>query len=132
MDLKPDILRIAREMASHATARQSVVATNIANADTPGYKARDTQPFERVFAASDGAVALRSTRPQHFQSASTPTSPDIVSRALADASGVTSPNGNSVSLEEEMSKAVELRHDYDLALTVYQKSMDILRSSLGR
>ena len=48
MDIKPDILRIASAMASHASARQSVVANNIANADTPGFKARDTQPFEKA------------------------------------------------------------------------------------
>jgi flagellar basal-body rod protein FlgB len=132
MDIKPDILRIASAMASHASARQSVVANNIANADTPGFKARDTQPFEKVYSVSDSSVALRATRPQHFQSEQTQQGSGTLNRHLVETSGASSPNGNSVSLEEEMSKAVELRHDYDLALTVYKKSMDILRTSLGR
>ena len=42
------------------------------------------------------------------------------------------PVGNTVSLETEMMKAVEVRHDHEMALSVYQTSLGILRTSLGR
>ena len=46
--------------------------------------------------------------------------------------GAETPNGNSVSLEDQMIRAAEVRQSHDLALGVYRKTMDILRTSLGR
>ncbi len=46
--------------------------------------------------------------------------------------GQASPNGNTVSLETEMMKATEVRHQHDLALSVYPTSLNILRTALGR
>ena len=43
------IFRMAHAMAAHAGARQTVVARNMANADTPGYTAQDIAPFEAEF-----------------------------------------------------------------------------------
>ena len=45
---KLEIFRMAHAMSVHAGARQSVVAQNIANADTPGYAARDVRPFKEI------------------------------------------------------------------------------------
>lgn len=41
MDTKLSLLRLASDLAAHAATRQSVIAENIAHADTPGYRARD-------------------------------------------------------------------------------------------
>ena len=46
--------------------------------------------------------------------------------------GPGSPNGNTVSLEAEMVKAVEVRQDHEMALAIYRNTSDILRTSLGR
>jgi flagellar basal-body rod protein FlgB len=43
-----------------------------------------------------------------------------------------SPNGNSVSLETEMVKAVEVKRQHDQALAIYKSSMNVLRASIGR
>ena len=40
-----DILRMAQAYATHAATRQQAIAQNVANADTPGYRARDAIPF---------------------------------------------------------------------------------------
>lgn len=131
MDLNLDILRMAQASASHAAQRQTLVANNIANADTPGFQARDTASFSSVFSQSKGNIAPRNTRPGHLLAAASPGGISMA-KIVADKSGETSPNGNTVSLEHEMAKAVELRHDYDMALTIYRKSLDILKASLGR
>ena len=39
------LFRLAASMARHAGERQAVVARNMANADTPGYRAEATVPF---------------------------------------------------------------------------------------
>ena len=43
-----------------------------------------------------------------------------------------SPNGNSVSLEAEMVKTAEVRHEHEMSLGIYRSAMDILRTSIGR
>jgi len=128
MQLNLDILNLARATAIDASKRQNVVASNIANADTPGYRARILQPFSTTFQNSSDAMAMRQTRPGHL--AASNDSP--LSGQLEFSKAEASPNGNTVSLETEMTKAAEIKQQYEMALTIYKKSMDILRTSLGR
>ena len=46
--------------------------------------------------------------------------------------GPSAPNGNTVSLETEMVRATEVRHQHEMALSVYQSALGVLRTSLGR
>jgi len=110
-----EILGLAHARARHAAARQALVAANVANADTPGYRARDLAAFEEVFRAAgsgSAAVAARLTP--------------------VDAGGPASPNGNTVSLETEMLRGIEAQRAHGRALRVYQSALGVLRSALGR
>jgi len=123
-----DILRMAQAYATHAATRQQAIAQNVANADTPGYRAIDTDDFAKTFNATRSA-GMRQTRAGHML-------PDRAAEAIPlrerSGAGHLSPNGNSVSLETEMVKAAEVRKEHDMALAIYRKSLDILRASLGR
>ena len=46
---KLEITRMAQALSAHAGARLGLVAQNVANADTPGYKARDLPDFAEVW-----------------------------------------------------------------------------------
>ena len=107
--------------------RQQLLASNIANADTPGYKARDVADFSTVWKAGQNGGAMRATRAGHLGSAAQTMTPEIIS-----SHGASSPNGNSVSLESEMVKAVEVRQQHDMALAIYRNTSDIIRASLGK
>ena len=130
MDTGLDILRMAQGMAAHATARQNLVAGNIANADTPGYQARDLKPFAETYASQTvEPFQLRTTRAGHLQAAQA----GYEARAVElSAFGAEAPNGNNVSLEDQMIRAAEVRGQHEMALGIYRKSLDILRLSLGR
>ncbi len=123
---KLEIVRMAQTMAAHAGARQAEIARNIANADTPGYRARDMRPFNEVY--ERGASGLRATRPGHL-GAVTAASAEAEERLIG---GTAAPNGNSVSLEAEMVKAVEVRQQHEMALAIYRSSSNVVRASLGR
>jgi len=123
-----DIFRLAGGLASNAAARQSVIAANVANADTPGYRALDISPFSQAYRAGDAGMEMRRTMAGHL--ASFPA--QISAPEPVDTPGPSSPNGNTVSLEGEMVKAAENRQQHELALSVYQTSLNILRTSLGR
>ncbi len=120
----PQIMRLAQGMARHAAARQGVIAENIAHADTPGYRARDVEPF-----AATLDRGLAATRPGHIQPASQARSFTPIPDSTAPA---VSPNGNTVSLEREMMRAARNKQAHDMALAVYGSARAIWRASLGR
>lgn len=122
---KLDVVRMAQAMAAHAGARQGAIAGNVANADTPGYKATDLPDFASTYRDSGGD--MRATRPGHVASGDPEMA--LVRRKTG---GAEAPNGNTVSLEGEMVKAVEVRQQHDMALAIYRSTSDILRASLGR
>ncbi|MGB7269579.1 MAG: FlgB family protein [Albidovulum sp.] len=124
---KPEILGMSAAMAANAATRMSAIAQNVANADTPGYRATDTADFAATYRSESG-LRLAATRPGHF--AATPA--NTLMATSERAGGHLSPNGNNVSLEDEMMRAAMVRKDHDMALAIYKKSLDILRLSLGR
>ena len=117
------IFQLASGLTRHATERQALTAQNTANADTPGYKAQDLVPFEESFAAAS-ALGMRGTRAGHFGGRA--------ETVFVSPFGVESPNGNTVSLENEMIRSAEIRQQHDMAIGIYQKSLQILRTSMGR
>lgn len=124
------LLKLASSLGSYAFARQGVIAQNIANADTPNYKAQD---FEKFTKAADQALAgdhgLRRTRPGHIGYGDRYAEFALRERG---AFGSQSPNGNTVSLEDQMIRSAEIQQQHDLALGVYTKSIAIMRASLGK
>ena len=130
MDLNLNILRLASMLASHASTRQQVITENIAQADTPGYRARDIGDFSRIVADQDLApFSAQMTRPGHIAFGADPHGFDP---RVQFAFGAETPNGNSVSLEDQMTRAADTRQTHDLALGVYAKSLAILRTAIGK
>lgn len=128
---KLDVFRMSHAMAVHAGQRQAVAAQNVANADTPDYKARDVLPFAQTFQLGDSVVgpgSQRATRSGHMHGAITGQLPDPVK----DNSSPSAPNGNNVSLENEMLKSLNAKRQHDRALAIYKSSMTILRATLSR
>lgn len=121
-----EIMRMANALATHSGSRLGVIAENIANADTPGFRARDLPDFETTWAESAGG-GMRATRTGHLMSAASGPTATPIQR-----DGPGSPDGNTVSLQGEMAQAAQTRQDHDMALAVYKNAADILRASLGR
>lgn len=119
-----EIFRIAGAMAGHASQRQTVAAANIAQADTPGYRARAVEGFMASFGADD--FAMRATRPGHVS-----TAPGRAAR-IVTASAPASPDGNTVSIETQMADAAQASSDHDRALAIYRNGLSVLRAGLGR
>ena len=120
------LTRMAEALADHAAARMDQIARNVAQADTPGYKAMDLPDFAQVYDAG-AHTTMRATRAGHI---TTPLMP--AQTAPRPSAGEASPDGNTVSLEREMVKSAAARQEHDMALVVYSHARDILRASLGR
>lgn len=118
------LIDLASNVARHATTRHQVIAENVANADTPGYRARDIRDFQTTVKE---VFMSRATRPGHAGAGRDDHAPRAYELPLPPA-----PNGNSVNLEDQAVRAVEAQSQHALALAVYAKAVDILRLGLGR
>ncbi|MEM0937184.1 MAG: FlgB family protein [Pseudomonadota bacterium] len=123
-----EIMKVSHGLSRHAAARQAAVAQNIANVNTPGYQRVAVPSFAELHAARMPGDALRATRAGHleFEASFAPPVPQVVRGGSAGL------DGNTVSLEDEIVSAAELRQQHDMAVSVYQTALSILRTSLGR
>ncbi len=117
MQLDLSILRVAGALGRHAAERHSLIARNVANADTPGYRAVDLEPFADALrrAEAAGSSALSTTR-----------------QVPVAAPGAGSPNGNTVALEDQMLRAGQAARASEIATTVFSKTIAMLRAAAAR
>ncbi len=109
------------------SVRQSTVAGNIANANTPGFRAQDVQPFES--AMEQARLSMAATRPGHL-SAGPSSAPGAELRR--EDPWETTHSGNNVSLEQELLKAGEVNRSYRLNTSIVRAfSRMIMASSRG-
>jgi len=109
-----NVLDLAARQSSWLLSRQNLVAQNVANANTPGYKTSDLTPFEASLQTA--SLQLTTTSPMHisipqseFQIAPEETTTEKSDTFLA---------GNNVSLESEMMKGGEINRAYSLNTAV--------------
>ena len=123
---KLTVFQTAHAMALHAGSRQALIAQNVANADTPGYRARDLPEFSEVMDARRNSTGA-------FRGATTAQgiSPTDIARLQPIFEASESPNRNGVSLEDEMVRAAVVKKDHGRALGIYRSAMTVLRMSLG-
>jgi len=130
MDM-PVFTALTDKMRWHQT-RQGLLAENVANAETPGYRGRDLAQFD--FAAQAGAfssasVTTTATQPMHFSAGG---GDGGAFGAQRMANFEVTPEGNGVTLEDEMMKVTTNLMDYQAATGLYQKSIKLLKTALGR
>ncbi|NDV50811.1 flagellar basal body protein [Salipiger sp. PrR003] len=126
MDLSSmSVFQTASQRMHHLSVRQEVISENIANSDTPGYEARDVQSFSD-YVSGARTHGLAATNPRHISSGR---AGDVAVEEVN--SWGTSPNGNSVILEEETIKSADTADNYMLASMIYSKANSMLRSAIS-
>jgi flagellar basal-body rod protein FlgB len=104
------LFELASKQAEWLSVRQSVVAGNIANANTPGFKAKDVTPFQAVLETT--GIRMAATQPGHFTDASEMAS-RVVETKPSDEIGVQE-SGNTVGLAEELMKQGQVKREFDM------------------
>ncbi len=126
-----NILKMARAKMDWLSQRQEVLAGNVANADTPRYLPRDIKPlnFKEVLSGSSApAVHAAATNAQHIVPEM---GPDPFKAQSVRRTYESSPDGNAVVLEEQMAKIGESKGSYELAASLYQKHLRMIRTAVG-
>ena len=119
------LLQALKTRMYYQQARQKVLAQNVANADSPGFKPTDLkEPSTNGF----GGVSLARTSAGHMSIAG--------GHGGFDGTGAprfeTTPNGNAVSLEDEMLKVAQNQSDYQLAASLYSKGLSLMKIAIGK
>ena len=115
MDLTGADTRLLTQLLSAASLRARVIAGNVSNQNTPGYR-RQVVQFESLIedAVREGRPVSQSQRPLVVEDRATPAGPD----------------GNNVHLELEMSSARENRLLYEAYATILQGHLGLIEHSI--
>ena len=126
------IFSAVRKRLGWLTQRQEVLAQNVANADTPKCRATDLKPYSfKELVRSEGMqLNLTVSEESHLPGRR---------KRIRDFSEVTtrrpyetSPDGNSVIIEEQMGKINETQLNHQLTTNIYKKHLSMFKLALGR
>jgi flagellar basal-body rod protein FlgB len=133
MDLnKITVFAMAKKRLDWLTQRQEVLAQNIANADTPNYKANDLEKFEfkRLIRRESAQLNMVSTHATH-EGGRRKRIRDFTEHKERKPYETT-PSGNSVVLEEQMGKVNKTQSSHKLTTKLYTKQMEMIKTALGK
>ncbi|MGD0105119.1 MAG: flagellar basal body rod protein FlgB [Rhodopila sp.] len=118
---------LAEKRLQWTAQRQSVLASNIANANTPSFQTRDIQSFASVLSGS-GSIEPARTQPAHL-AGTLPTALASLTTDLPKARGL---DGNTVSLDQQLTKVADTETTQALVTTIWKKYMGMFNTALGR
>ncbi|MCT4642069.1 MAG: flagellar basal body rod protein FlgB [Bacteriovoracaceae bacterium] len=104
--------------------RQEIISSNIANAETPDYKAKRLD-FEAALARAldvDGNMGMKVTDEKHYDVGSGGFD-NLEPEVVEDPNGVVNESGNSVNREKEMTKMAENKIMYDALVQLMNKKL---------
>ena len=129
LDVK--VVRMMNQKLGWLSHRQRVLAQNVANADTPGYAARDLKKvdFEKTSGPRNFRLELATTNKAHIQS--TTLHSKLGAEQEDQKAYETSPTGNSVVIEDELIKVANTANQHQLMTGLYRKQVGMFRLALG-
>ena len=106
-----------------STQRNALIASNVANVDTPGYKSQDLA-FTQALDGETNRLALRRTDPRHLPAETGAGAGNEVVESTAPARA----DGNNVNIEDEMIKLSQNTMDYNISVQLLAKRLNSLKS----
>jgi flagellar basal-body rod protein FlgB len=119
------LFEIASQKAQWLSARQTAIAGNVANANTPGYRALDIQPFSAVLDSSP--IELATTDPAHLSL------PQSEAGALGEIEvdpEEQTLSGNTVNLEQQMINLGDVNRDYSMSANIRRAFHQLILSAI--
>lgn len=122
-----EVINMASAMARHATTKQSVTAVNIANVNTPGFKAKTVHKFADHLGGKGETTDFKVTRAGHMGQGLTLGASEVFEKAA-----MATPDGNTVHIEDEILSSVDAERQHSRAMAIYRHTMTMLKTSIGR
>lgn len=122
-----NIFDLAERRLTWTAQRQGVLAANIANANTPGFQARDVQPFATVL-SSTGVVGPARTNASHL-SGTVRSKLASIDKDVAPARAL---DGNTVALDQQLTKVADTETTQSLVATIWKKYVAMFSTAVGK
>ena len=132
MDLSSlGVFKLMGKKMDWLTQRQTVLAQNVANVDTPKFKPEDLTPFTfRTALQASRTLEPAMTNSAHLRLAHAAGGPGEVRKDRKTYE--TKPDGNAVDIEEQMMKLNQTTQDYNTVTNLYRKNVALLKTVLAR
>ncbi|MDD0852643.1 flagellar basal body rod protein FlgB [Halobacteriovorax sp. GB3] len=112
--------------------RQEIISSNIANAETPGYKAKRLE-FEEALARAldvDGNLSMLTSDEKHHDVGSGGFD-NLQPEVVEDSNGIVSEDGNTVDRDAEMAKMAENKIMYDASVQLLNKKLGLMKYAVS-
>lgn len=121
------ILQTATARLGYLSDVQNVLAGNLANIDTPAYKANGVVPFSDFINGASSNLPMLQNNARDIPGASVASS--VINPAALDAQH--SPDGNAVSLDQQLVQISKNETDQQFTANLYQAYMGMFKTALG-
>ena len=132
MDVNDKTLKALSTALNFREMRQELISSNVANANTPGFKAKKLD-FEEALARAldvDGQMQMNVNDERHHNVGNGGFN-NLEPEIYDDPNGVVSENGNTVDVEAEMAKMAENKLMYDTLVQLINKKMGIMKYAIN-
>lgn len=114
---------------SYLSERQAMLSRNVANIDTPNFKASDLKKpdFSELVSGNTRTVRMATTSPKHITPPSDATNFDVNSRVKTLQK---KPGGNNIVLEEQMGNISDVGMQHQMTSTLLKKFHQLYRMAV--
>jgi flagellar basal-body rod protein FlgB len=112
--------------------RQGLLAQNVANADTPNYRGLEVKPFSFGDTLDNLPLDPGRSLADDPMAMPIPVNNPAVADSHQQLSFEVTPEGNGVTLEDEMMKVTANQLQYQTATSLYSKSLGLIKIALGQ
>lgn len=132
MDVNDKTLKALTTAINFREMRQELISSNVANANTPGFKAKKMD-FEEALARAldvDGQMHMNVKDGRHYNVGNGGFN-NLEPEIYDNPNGVVSENGNTVDVEAEMAQMAENKLMYDALVQLINKKMGMMKYAIN-
>ncbi len=132
MDVNDKTLHALTTALNFREMRQELISSNVANANTPGFKAKKLD-FEEALARAldvDGQMKMNATDGRHYNVGGGSFN-NLEPEIYDNPNGVVSESGNTVDVEAEMAQMAENKLMYDALVQLINKKMGMMKYAIN-
>ena len=129
--LQGSTVPVLEQVVNFHQSRHAILASNVANMDTPGYRVRDLSP-DQFRSKLQHAIDTRHEKPVQFSSGEVYDPADSAMREVKDSlTGILFHDDSNVSLEQQIAQINKNQGQHNLALSIMIHQFQLLQTAVS-
>lgn len=121
------VVNLISRQLNERVVRGELIASNIANVDTPGYKSQDLQ-FGKILSEKMESINLKKTHPKHIDDNPS----GLQAGQVVENPNSGRPDGNNVDINEEILKLTKNSMEYNGRVELLARRMSQIKDSINQ